>query len=150
MKRFLKIALAATAIALPACSGADSAHESSASSASRLGTEAPACRLAGPIKHVIYLVFDNVHFRRDDPNVPSDLEQMPHLLDFLTHNGTLDANHHTPLIAHTATDILTGLTGLYPDRHGMGVANTYRFFNPSRNRPSRTRPVTSPLRTKPR
>jgi hypothetical protein len=75
-------------------------------------------------------VFDNVHFRRDDPNVPSDLELVPHLLNFLKNNGTLDANHHTPLIAHTATDILTGLTGLYPDRHGMGISNTYKFFNP--------------------
>ncbi|HEX4599407.1 MAG TPA: hypothetical protein VH278_16585, partial [Burkholderiaceae bacterium] len=79
---------------------------------------------------MIFIVFDNVHFRRDNPDVPSDLEQMPHLLDFLTRNGTLDVNHHTPLIAHTATDILTALSGLYPDRHGMGVSNTFRFFNP--------------------
>jgi hypothetical protein len=120
----------AMAFALPACGGAESASESTASVADRLSTAAPACRLAGGISHVIFLVFDNVHFRRDNPNVPSDLEQMPHLLDFLTRNGTLDDNHHTPLIAHTATDILTALTGLYPDHHGMGVANTYRFFNP--------------------
>src|SRR5690348_14134407 len=33
----------------------------------------------GAIKHVIYIQFDNVHFTRDNPNVPSDLEQMPHL-----------------------------------------------------------------------
>ena len=37
----------------------------------------------GQIKHVIYLQFDNTHYRRDVANVPSDLEQMPHLLDFL-------------------------------------------------------------------
>ena len=49
------------------------------------------------IKHVIYLQFDNVHLTRDNPNVPSDLEQMPHLLNFLTSNGTMDANHHTPV-----------------------------------------------------
>jgi hypothetical protein len=35
------------------------------------------------IKHVIFVQFDNVHFRRDNPNVPSDLEQMPNLLNFL-------------------------------------------------------------------
>jgi hypothetical protein len=29
------------------------------------------------IKHVIYIQFDNVHFTRDNPNVPSDLEQVP-------------------------------------------------------------------------
>jgi hypothetical protein len=27
-----------------------------------------------PIKHIIFLQFDNVHLRRDNPNVPSDLE----------------------------------------------------------------------------
>jgi len=30
-----------------------------------------ACQLAsGPIKHVVYIEFDNVHFTRDNPNVP--------------------------------------------------------------------------------
>ena len=33
------------------------------------------------IKRVVHLQFDNVHLRRDNPNVPSDLEQMPHLLN---------------------------------------------------------------------
>src|SRR5260221_5671502 len=50
------------------------------------------------IHHVIHVQFDNVHFRRDLPNVPSDLEQMPHLLNFIENNGTLLANNHTPLI----------------------------------------------------
>ena len=59
------------------------------------------------IQHVIYIQFDNVDFRRDNPNVRSDLEQMPHLLNFLKNNGTLLTNHHTPLIAHTADDIIT-------------------------------------------
>jgi hypothetical protein len=45
----------------------------------------------GKIEHVIYIQFDNVHLRRDNPNVPSDLEQMPHLLNFITQNGALDA-----------------------------------------------------------
>jgi hypothetical protein len=84
----------------------------------------------GRIQHVIYLVFDNVHLTRDNPNVPSDLEQMPHLLNFLTGNGTVSGNNHTPLIAHTATDILTGLTGVYGDRHGVPVSNSYRYFLP--------------------
>ena len=84
----------------------------------------------GKIKHVVYIQFDNVHFRRDNPNVPSDLEQMPHLLNFITGNGTLLTNHHTPLISHTADDILTSLTGVYPDRHGIPVANSYGFFTP--------------------
>ena len=31
----------------------------------------------GAIQHVIYIQFDNTHFTRDNPNVPSDLEQTP-------------------------------------------------------------------------
>jgi hypothetical protein len=87
-----------------------------------------ACALKPPVKHVVYLVFDNVHFLRDASDVPSDLEQMPHLLDFIESNGTLLTNHHTPLIAHTGGDIITGLTGVYPDRHGQAVSNSYRYY----------------------
>ena len=80
------------------------------------------------IKHVVHIQFDNVHLRRDNPNVPSDLELMPNLLNFLLENGTVNGNHHTPLISHTANDIVTALTGVYPDRHGVAVANSYGFF----------------------
>ena len=38
------------------------------------------------IQHVIQIQFDNTHFTRDNPNVPSDLEQMPHLLNFIENN----------------------------------------------------------------
>lgn len=96
------------------------------------GMSHAACQLqsaGGQIKHVVNIVFDNVHLRRDDPNVPSDLEQMPNLLNFLTSNGTISGNHHTPLISHTADDIVTGLTGLYGDRQGIPVANSYGYFN---------------------
>jgi hypothetical protein len=90
---------------------------------------ATGCQLNGNIKHVIYLQFDNTHFRRDNPNVPSDLEQMPHLLNFIRDNGTLLTNDHTVLISHTATGILTSLTGVYPDRMGQPVSNSYRYFS---------------------
>jgi hypothetical protein len=85
----------------------------------------------GSIKHIIEIQFDNTHFTRDNPNVPSDLEQMPHLLNFMESNGVLLTNHHTPLISHTATDILTTLTGVYGDRHGVPVANSFRYFLPN-------------------
>ena len=88
-----------------------------------------ACPLANGIQHVVYLQFDNVELERDNPNVPADLEQIPALLNFMKSNGTLLANHHTPLISHTADDILTTLTGVYGDRHGQPIANSYRFFN---------------------
>jgi hypothetical protein len=89
------------------------------------------CQLKSPsgrIKHVIYVQFDNTHFLRDSPNVPSDLEQMPHLLNFIKDNGVLMANDHTALISHTATGILTSLTGVYPDRMGQPVSNSFRYF----------------------
>jgi hypothetical protein len=86
------------------------------------------CHLGNKIKHVVILTFDNVHLRRDNPNVPSDLEQMPNLLNFMQDNGTVSGNHFTPLISHTAQDIVTTLTGLYGDRFGFTVANSYGFF----------------------
>jgi len=55
---------------------------------------------------------------------------MPNLLNFIESNGVLLSNHHTPLIAHTATDILTSLTGVYGDRHGVPISNSFRYFNP--------------------
>jgi hypothetical protein len=88
------------------------------------------CRLGNGVQHVINIVFDNVHFSRDNPNVPSDLEQMPHLFDFLKQYGTVFSNSHTPLIAHTADDSLTIYTGLYGDRHGQPVTNSYKTYNP--------------------
>ncbi len=89
-----------------------------------------ACHLGNGVKHVVSIVFDNVHFFRDNPNVPSDLEQMPHLLNFLKSNGTVLSNVHTPLIAHTADDSLTIYTGLYGDRHGQPLSNSYKTYNP--------------------
>jgi hypothetical protein len=85
----------------------------------------------GKIQHVIYIQFDNLHLMRDHPNVPSDLEQMPQLLNFIRQNGALDSNHHTVLISHTANGILTSLTGVYSDRHGIPVANSYVIFRPN-------------------
>jgi Type I phosphodiesterase / nucleotide pyrophosphatase len=88
------------------------------------------CALANGIQHVIYLQFDNTHYRRDVPDIPSDLEQMPHLLDFMTQNGTLLTDDHTILISHTSAGILSSLTGLYPDRNGATVANSYGYYKP--------------------
>jgi hypothetical protein len=110
-------------------------------SASKSNQAAPAnCSLggagqAGKIEHVIYLQFDNTHFNRDNADVASDLEQMPHLLDFLKSSGTLFTNDHTILISHTAGGILSSLTGLYPDRQGQTVSNSYDYY-----------PVTSPTK----
>src|SRR6516164_1676993 len=90
------------------------------------------CELgANGIEHIVYIQFDNVHFRRDNPNVPSDLEQMPNLLSFLEQNGAFLANHWTPLISHTSVDILTSLTGVYGDRMGVPIGNSLRYFNPN-------------------
>jgi hypothetical protein len=114
---------AVTAVA----AGLSGAHSTAAAAA-------PAgCRLSddGSIKHVVYLQFDNTHYLRDRADVQSDLEQMPHLLNFLSSNGTLFTNDHTILISHTAGGILSSLTGLYPDRNGQTVSNSYDFFRNS-------------------
>ena len=85
---------------------------------------------SGAIKHVVYIEFDNVHFTRDNPNVPSDMEQMPALLNFIEKNGTLDTGDHAVLISHTANDILTTQTGVYSNRDGIAVANSFGVFGP--------------------
>ncbi|HWZ90178.1 MAG TPA: hypothetical protein VNW92_15045, partial [Polyangiaceae bacterium] len=110
----------------PATSCADTASLTVQCTAPTGGTNS--CALgngAGPIKHVIYIQFDNTHLTRDKTAVPSDLEQMPHLLSFIRGNGTMMANDHTILISHTAGGILSSLTGVYPDRHGQTVSNSY-------------------------
>jgi hypothetical protein len=94
-------------------------------------TASAACHLNSPggkVSHVVYIIFDNVHLRRDNPNVPSDLEQIPNLLNFLQGKGVVNGNHFTPLISHTADDILTGLTGVYGDRHGSPIANSFGIY----------------------
>ncbi|HLG76418.1 MAG TPA: hypothetical protein VKX46_08385, partial [Ktedonobacteraceae bacterium] len=124
LPRIITAMMAMTMLLGSGAVGAASAHPAAAST----------CDLdsrSGNIKHVIYIQFDNTHFTRDNVNIPSDLEQMPNLLHFITDNGTLLSNHHTPLIAHTATDILTSLTGVYGDRHGVSVSNSYGYFNPN-------------------
>jgi hypothetical protein len=92
------------------------------------------CKLNSPggaIKYLIYVQFDNTHFLRDNPNVPSDLEQMPNLLNFLRQNGTFDVNDHTVLISHTANGLITSVTGVYSDRHGIPVSNSFGVFSGS-------------------
>jgi len=123
---------AGLAVLAVACLAAATAGVLATTHGSTAATAAPAaCQLGnkdGQIKHVIYLQFDNTHFRRDRPDVASDLEQMPHLLNFLTGNGSLLTNDHTILISHTAGGILSSLTGLYPDRNGQTVSNSYDYF----------------------
>ncbi|AMN40704.1 hypothetical protein [Rhodoplanes sp. Z2-YC6860] len=89
-----------------------------------------ACELgpAGAIRHVVHIQLDSVQFQRDNPNVPSDLEQMPHLLGFLRDNGTLSTNHHVMPAAQTATNFLTILTGVYGDRMGMPIGDSYKYY----------------------
>jgi len=98
------------------------------------------CQLNSPrgkVQHVVTIIFDNTHFMRDPARngstlVPSDLEQMPHLLNFIENDGVLLSNHHTQLISHTSDDIITILTGVYPDRHGVATAaNSYREYQPN-------------------
>jgi hypothetical protein len=122
----LVLGVAAVLAAVAATSGAGSIGVLRAAAAPNPSSS---CHLGNGIDHVINIVFDNVHFSRDNPNVPSDLEQMPHLLTFLEQNGTVFSNSHTPMIAHTADDSLSIYTGLYGDRHGQPLTNSYKTYN---------------------
>jgi arylsulfatase A-like enzyme len=99
------------------------------------GASCPLNQPSSRIQHVVYLQFDNVHLRRDNPNVPSDLEQIPSLYNFLRTKGTLGSNSHTQLISHTADGIITTLTGVYPDRTGAGLANSFNYYKPDGTAP---------------
>jgi hypothetical protein len=134
----LLAALAGGALTLGLLAGAVPAATASAATASAAPAGAAGCQLANGVKHVIYLQFDNVHYTRDNPNVPSDLEQMPNLLNFITGDGTLISHEHTPLIAHTADDIVTSETGLYPDQQGLAVANEYQYYTGTQGQSSDT------------
>ena len=113
-------------VASTVTSGLASASPAKAHSASH---DSNSCHLANGIKHVVQIGFDNVHFFRDNPNVPSDLELMPNLLNFIEDNGVMLSNSHTPLIAHTSDDLLTTATGLYGDRQGAPIGNDYQSYN---------------------
>ena len=123
------LALTASA-ALISAAAATTPLTASAATAGTATQGDTSCHLRHGVKHVVNIIFDNVHFLRDNPNVPSDVEQMPHLLSFLKEYGTVFSNTHTPLIAHTADDSLTTYTGLYGDRHGQPLTNSYFTYNP--------------------
>jgi len=142
VRRHTKRLLAATALVL-STGVAPGLHPfatpQAAHAAARAGAPA-GCQLdpvRGNIKHVIFIEFDNAHFKRDvardgSANVPSDLEQMPALLNFMKSNGVLHTNHHTPLIAHTSDDIASSESGLYPSRDGVATsANSYYYYDGS-------------------
>jgi hypothetical protein len=90
-----------------------------------------ACTLharGGEVTHVVQLLFENVHLRRDDQDVPSDLEQMPHLREFLAGGGTIGTNHTGSPLAEKATDVLSILTGLHGDRTGIPLGGDFGYF----------------------
>src|SRR6266576_1760874 len=124
MRRLIRLAAAAAIVIAQAMTPGTASAQ-----APTVATATQNCSLDNGIKHVISIQFDNTHLFRDRANVASDLEQMPNLLNFLTDNGTLSDNEHTVLISHTAAGILTSLTGLYPDRMGQTVSNSYFYFN---------------------
>ena len=111
-------------IASAVAGGATIASATVAAASPAAGQSTCALGPKGAVKHVIYIQFDNTHLMRDRSNVPSDLEQMPNLLNFMKDNGTVLSNDHTILISHTAGGILSSLTGVYPDRHGQIVSNS--------------------------
>jgi hypothetical protein len=129
--RVTAAASSATLLGTLGLAGTSMAATGAAANAAKpaVATADTSCHLGNGVKHVVTLMFDNVHYFRDNPNVQSDLQMMPNLLNFFQDNGTFLSNNHTPLIAHTADDILTTFTGLYGDRHGMPISNSYQAYN---------------------
>jgi hypothetical protein len=128
-RRLIAASASGTLVGALCVIGATTASLASTPKAQTAWDHGNSCQLANGIKHVVQIGFDNVHFFRDNPNVPSDLELMPNLLNFIERNGVLLSNNHTPLIAHTADDLLTTATGLYGDRQGEPISNSYRTYN---------------------
>src|SRR5438876_1402374 len=126
MGRLMKLASVAALVAVQ-CLVPSTA---SAHPAANTNSQTRSCSLNNGIQHVISITFDNTHLTRDRGGVASDLEQMPNLLNFMTDHGPVSDNNHTILISHTAGGILTSLTGLYPDRQGLTVSNSYGYFKP--------------------
>ncbi|HWC22188.1 MAG TPA: hypothetical protein VG502_07830 [Flexivirga sp.] len=91
-------------------------------------TPVSGCHLANGIQHVVQIDFDNVHLTRDKPNVASDLEQMPALLNFMKSQGVLMTNTHDDLV-HTGTNMISNATGLYPDRNAITQSNSGDLYD---------------------
>src|SRR5437879_13366224 len=63
-------------------------------------TATNSCRLKSPmgaIQHVIYVQFDNTHFRRANADVPSDPAQLPHMINSIMVNGVLSTSDQAVL-----------------------------------------------------
>lgn len=108
------------------------AQASTARIATAAGNASPGCRLANGIRHVVQIQFDNLDWLRGEPNVASDLQQLPHLRNFLTSNGVLLTNAHDVLV-HTATNFIANQTGLYPDRNAVTQSNSFSYYDQAGN-----------------
>jgi hypothetical protein len=90
-----------------------------------------ACELhsrGGRIDRIVQIQFENLHLGRDEPNVPSDLEQMPRLREFFASDGTLGSSRQSSPFTQRASDVLTVLTGLLGDRMGVPLGDSYGTF----------------------
>lgn len=124
MRRTLFGALAAAAL----CVGATSPALAAAPGQHPHKSPSSGCHLATGIQHVVQIDFDNVHLTRDNPNVASDLEQMPALLNFMKSQGVVMTNTHDDLV-HTGTNMISNATGLYPDRNAITQSNSGDLYD---------------------
>src|SRR4051812_50012530 len=102
MKRAIAFGAAAAALAALLAVGASTlaTARNTPKTASGRQVAAVGCQLGGSgqashIQHVIYLQFDNTHYRSDQAGGASDLQQMPHPPDLLQANGAPFPNHPT-------------------------------------------------------
>ena len=133
------LALGLLAVTITLAAGA--AVSKSADAGSKTSATAPtSCQLGNGVKHVINIVFDNVHFVAGQPERPvrPRADAAPAELPEVQRHGASPTSH-TPMIAHTADDSLTIYTGLYGDRHGQPLTQLATRPTTPTARPTRRR-----------
>src|SRR5580704_16643221 len=90
---WLRVTAAASSAALLSTLGLAGTSMAATAKAAKAATRAnttstSSCHLGNVVKHVVNLVVYNVHYSRDIPNLPSDVQRLPYLQNFIENNAT--------------------------------------------------------------
>ncbi len=141
--RFAAAAIGVVALLALAASGFATAHgtaKRTAETAAIGGCTLGGAGQAAHIQHVIYLQFDNVHYRGDARprgragRSPADAE--PAQLPDPAGHPVRRERPHDPDLAHRGRDRSPSLTGLYPDRGGCRRSPTAFGYYPASKVPA--------------
>src|SRR5438874_11794794 len=87
MRRLIRLASVAALLAMQGLVPSTTAAHTTA-------TLTKNCPLDNGLQHAIFITFANTHLFSHRVGVPSDLEQIPNLLNFMIANVTLTDNNH--------------------------------------------------------